>query len=84
MFLDAIMDTSRKAWKPLELPDGPITRGRSKLLKDAVQGLVMGYQKESFLMKSRMEGIGMHKNQLGKHWSLLKVKENETDEIRRS
>ncbi|XP_075489516.1 LOW QUALITY PROTEIN: uncharacterized protein LOC142528360 [Primulina tabacum] len=34
----------KKTWESLELPEGPITRARSKKFKDALQGLMMSYQ----------------------------------------
>lgn len=45
-----------KPWEPLELPDSPITRGRLKKFKEAVQGLMKNV---SILRASDLEELGL-------------------------
>ena len=51
---DANMDVPRKAWDPLQLPEGPITRGRLKRFKEALQGVM-----------SKPEEVVMHGSTFG-------------------
>ncbi|XP_073063949.1 uncharacterized protein [Primulina eburnea] len=51
---DANVDVPRKAWDPLQLPEGPITRGRLKRFKEALQGVM-----------SKPEEVVMHGSTFG-------------------
>ncbi|XP_073063956.1 uncharacterized protein [Primulina eburnea] len=55
----------KKSWESLELPEGPITRGRSKKFKDALQGLMMSYQGSPTSWMSKLEEVGNHGNDIG-------------------
>ncbi|XP_073049491.1 uncharacterized protein [Primulina eburnea] len=61
----------KKAWESLELPEGPITRGRSKKFKDALQGLMMSYQGSPTSWMSKLEEVGNHGNDIGGLWNLI-------------
>ncbi|XP_073277647.1 uncharacterized protein [Primulina huaijiensis] len=63
---DRVDQPPKKAWESLELPEGPITRGRSKKFKEALQGLMECCQVESANGMFKLEKLGEHGNNIGK------------------
>lgn len=59
---DAKAETTRKAWDPMELPPGPITRGRSKRFKEALQGLVLRILEGESSMDARKDEMRAYSN----------------------
>lgn len=57
-----VEQVSKKTWESLELLIGPITRGRSKRFKEALQGLVERLQDGNMSMKSSDDLCGGHYN----------------------
>lgn len=71
----SIDKVARKTWDPLELPEGPITRGKMKKFKEALHGLVMNHQGAPTSLMSRLEELGKQMDQEELLKNVIKVQE---------
>lgn len=64
------MDASRKAWEPLELSQGPITRGRVKNFKEALNGVMKQFHEDDSSSISTLEKVESHE---GRYKNVIQV-----------
>lgn len=48
---ERVEQVAKKPWDPLEFAEGPITRGRSKRLKEALEGIMLSYHQVSLSLE---------------------------------
>lgn len=68
---------TKKVLDPLELPvpEGTITRGRSKKFKETLNGIMASYEEVPTSMTSRLEEFGVHDNQVEEHLNIIQVQD---------